>query len=49
MLPYADEVVCLEAPEDFGAVSEFYREFRQVEDDEVVALLARQGRRKAPA
>jgi len=47
--PYADEVVCLEAPEDFGAVSEFYREFRQVEDDEVVALLARQGRRKAPA
>jgi predicted phosphoribosyltransferase len=41
--------VCLEAPEDFGAVSEFYREFRQVEDDEVVALLARQGRRKAPA
>jgi len=49
VLPYADEVVCLEAPEDFGAVSEFYREFRQVEDDEVVALLARQGRRKAPA
>jgi predicted phosphoribosyltransferase len=47
--PYADEVVCLEAPEDFGAVSEFYREFRQIEDDEVVALLARQGRRKAPA
>jgi len=38
--PYADEVVCLEAPEDFDAVGRFYRKFPQVEDDEVVALLA---------
>jgi predicted phosphoribosyltransferase len=36
-----DELVCLEAPEHFGAVSMFYADFRQVEDDEVVALLAR--------
>ena len=42
--PYADEVVCLEAPEDFGAVGRFYRDFAQVEDEEVVALLARHGR-----
>jgi hypothetical protein len=42
--PYADEVVCLEAPENFGAVGRFYRNFAQVEDDEVVALLARHGR-----
>jgi predicted phosphoribosyltransferase len=42
--PYADEVVCLEAPENFGAVGRFYRNFAQVEDDEVVALLARRGR-----
>lgn len=47
--PYADELVCLEAPEDFRAVGQFYREFPQVEDDEVVALLARHGKRKAPA
>jgi predicted phosphoribosyltransferase len=39
--PYADEVVCLAAPEDFYAVGQFYRDFQQVEDDEVVALLAR--------
>jgi predicted phosphoribosyltransferase len=41
--PYADEVVCLEAPENFKAVGQFYRDFAQVEDEEVVALLARQG------
>jgi predicted phosphoribosyltransferase len=44
--PYADEVVCLEAPEDFQAVGQFYRHFEQVEDQEVVALLGRQ--REAP-
>lgn len=37
----ADEVVCLAAPADFQAVGQFYREFPQVEDDEVIALLAR--------
>lgn len=47
--PYADEVVCLEAPEYFQAVGQFYREFAQVEDDEVVALLARHGQRQAHA
>ncbi len=36
----ADEVMCLEAPEDFQAVGQFYRSFPQVEDDEVVALLS---------
>lgn len=35
----ADQVICLEAPERFGSVSEFYQEFHQVTDDEVVALL----------
>ena len=47
--PYADEVVCLETPEDFMAVGQFYRRFDQVEDDEVVALLARHGRQPAAA
>ena len=37
--PYADEVVCLEMPDFFYAVSQFYRVFGQVEDDEVIALL----------
>jgi predicted phosphoribosyltransferase len=47
--PYADEVVCLEAPAYFHAVGQFYRQFPQVEDEEVVALLARHGRRRAAA
>lgn len=47
--PYADEVVCLEAPENFMAVGQFYRDFAQVEDQEVVALLARHGKQGAAA
>jgi predicted phosphoribosyltransferase len=41
---YADEVVCLETPPNFHAVGQFYREFAQVEDEEVIALLARQAK-----
>ena len=37
--PLADEVVCLETPFDFRAVGQFYREFHQVEDAEVIACL----------
>ena len=37
--PYADEVVCLTAPEPFYAVGQFYQSFPQVSDDEVIALL----------
>ena len=37
--PYADELVVLEVPHRFAAVSQFYRSFPQLEDDEVVALL----------
>lgn len=36
----ADRIVCLERPEDFGAVGYFYRDFRQVSDDEVIAMLS---------
>lgn len=35
----ADEVVCLQAPEFFQAVGQFYRDFPQIEDEEVIALL----------
>jgi predicted phosphoribosyltransferase len=37
--PLADEVVCLQAPEWFQAVGQLYRQFDQVEDEEVIALL----------
>jgi putative phosphoribosyl transferase len=37
----ADEIVCLEAPEDFFAVGQFYRDFRQTTDDQVKAILAK--------
>ncbi len=37
--PLADEVCCLCAPGTFQAVGQFYRQFEQVEDEEVIALL----------
>jgi predicted phosphoribosyltransferase len=36
----ADEVVCLEEHEFFGSIGAYYADFRQVGDDEVIALLA---------
>ncbi len=41
---YADEVVCLSTPEFFQAVGQFYGEFPQVEDDEVIDILRQAGR-----
>ena len=41
--PFADEVVCLHAPEDFYAVGQFYRTFGQVEDEEAIRLLGSSG------
>ena len=35
----ADEVVCLEVPEKFYAVGQFFQEFNQVTDEEVMAIL----------
>ena len=35
----ADEVVCLETPWNFQAVGQFFADFGQVEDEEVIALL----------
>ncbi len=37
----ADEVVCAEMPDIFFAVGEWYRDFSQTSDDEVMAVLAR--------
>ncbi|MGA7973048.1 MAG: phosphoribosyltransferase [Pseudolabrys sp.] len=36
----ADDVVCLEDYEDFGAIGFFYADFRQVPDEDAIALLA---------
>jgi putative phosphoribosyl transferase len=41
----ADEIICLETPEDFFAVGQFYRDFHQTTDDQVKAIL----RKKQPA
>jgi len=35
----ADEVICLESPRDFRAVGQFFADFEQVEDEEVIKLL----------
>ena len=37
----ADEIVCLEDYEEFGAIGLFYSDFRQVSDSEVIEMLAR--------
>lgn len=37
----ADEIVCLEDYEPFGAIGLFYENFQQVSDEEVIAILAR--------
>jgi len=51
--PQCSHVECLLTPRDFGAISRFYEDFQQVEDEEVVRLLresrAAQGAVKAGA
>lgn len=42
----ADEVVCLQTPDNFEAVGQFYRDFPQVSDEEVVEVLQRWGGRE---
>jgi predicted phosphoribosyltransferase len=37
----ADDIVCLEDYEDFGAIGLFYSDFAQVSDTEVIEILAR--------
>jgi predicted phosphoribosyltransferase len=41
-----DAIVCLDTPPDFGAIGYYYRDFRQVSDDEVIATLKRFPARK---
>ncbi len=44
----ADKVECLSTPSYFGAVGEFYRNFAQISDEEVLACLE-QARQKHPS
>jgi len=44
----ADRVVCLSFPPDFRAVGEFFQDFSQVSDGEVVALLRAGAARRRP-
>ncbi|MFE9094734.1 phosphoribosyltransferase family protein [Streptomyces sp. NPDC007264] len=41
----ADELVCLDTPRDFFAIGQFYADFAQVGDEEVVACLERAAHR----
>ncbi|HAI20544.1 MAG TPA: phosphoribosyl transferase [Clostridiales bacterium UBA8153] len=39
LAPYADELICLHTPDPFCAVGQWYRDFEQTSDGEVMALL----------
>lgn len=43
LAPLVDELVCPRQPDPFGAVSSYYRDFHQVTDGEVAAVLASSG------
>jgi putative phosphoribosyl transferase len=45
----ADEVICLETPEFFNAIGEWYDDFSQTSDEEVVGLLRRSQEEAGPA
>src|SRR5437764_8019839 len=47
--PHADDVVCLDAAYDFFAISQCYRSFPQVDDNEVVAILRASAKPNASA
>jgi putative phosphoribosyl transferase len=42
-----DDIVCTEVPFEANSIGQWYQDFTQVSDQEVIALLARYGRRRA--
>jgi putative phosphoribosyl transferase len=44
--PDADEVLCLRQPPFFSAVGQFYARFEPIEDEEVLAILGEEARRR---
>lgn len=47
--PVADKVVCVHAVSDLSSIGRFYRDFRQVDDDEVIEILTEAGSRQKPS
>jgi putative phosphoribosyl transferase len=47
--PEVDEIVCLATPEQFLAIGQFYADFRQLDDEDVVAFLDRAHQRSGIA
>jgi predicted phosphoribosyltransferase len=45
--PEVDELICLEAPSDLGAIGFWYEDFSQTSDEEVIELLE-SARREEP-
>lgn len=43
----ADEVICLRCPSFFAAIGQFYLDFSQVEDEEVLEILKKEAERRA--
>lgn len=39
LAPMVDEILCLTIPDDFQAVGQFYTDFKQTSDEEVLELL----------
>ena len=42
----ADETICLQSPPHFAALSQFYSQFTQVENDELLEILATESKRR---
>ncbi len=42
----ADELVCLREPPDFGAVGQFYEQFTEIDDEDVLEILTEERNRK---
>ena len=42
----ADETVCLKTPSVFEALSRFYKNFGQVEDEELMEILKQESKRR---
>ena len=40
---YVDDIICLQQPEPFNAIGNFYSDFHQISDDEVIEMLAAAG------
>ncbi|MGK5077928.1 phosphoribosyltransferase [Janthinobacterium sp. HLX7-2] len=49
LLPAVDALICLHTPTPFFSVGQWYEDFEQVSDEEVIRLLERAARRNTPS